>query len=43
MDNTLPISSQTAFAKAYTCIAMNISSREFRDKYLSSNDPKKFG
>lgn len=27
-----------SYAKAYTCIAMNLASREFRDKYTVSND-----
>lgn len=27
-----------SYAKAYTCIAMNLSSREFRDKYTGGND-----
>ena len=33
---------QFSYAKAYTCIAMKISSRTFRDKYTSDNDPKKY-
>ncbi|KAL3781937.1 hypothetical protein ACHAW5_008382 [Stephanodiscus triporus] len=31
-----------SYAKAYTCVAMNLSSREFRDKYTSDNNPAKF-
>lgn len=31
-----------SYAKAYTCVAMSISSREFRDKYTSDNNPAKF-
>ena len=30
-----------SYAKAYTCVAMNLSSREFRDKYTSDNNPAK--
>ncbi|KAL3775405.1 hypothetical protein HJC23_004158 [Cyclotella cryptica] len=30
-----------SYAKAYTCIAMNLSSRSFRDKYTTENNPSK--
>ena len=41
-DGSSPIATDICHAKAYTCIAMKISTREFRDKYLLDNDPKKF-
>ncbi|KAL7472866.1 hypothetical protein ACHAXS_013248 [Conticribra weissflogii] len=31
-----------SYAKAYTCIVTNSSSREFRDKYTGANDSPKF-
>jgi glc operon protein GlcG len=31
-----------SYAKAYTCVVTNLSSREFRDKYTSENNPAKF-
>ena len=31
-----------ATAKAYTCVAVNNSSRGFRDKYTDANDVKKY-
>jgi uncharacterized protein GlcG (DUF336 family) len=32
-----------SYAKAYTCVTMGVSSREFRDKYTSTNDNAKIG
>ena len=31
-----------SYAKAYTCVVTNLSSREFRDKYTGDGDPAKF-
>lgn len=31
-----------SYAKAYTCVVTSLSSREFRDKYTSENNPAKF-
>eukprot|EP01038_Epipyxis_sp_PR26KG_P007851 gene7851-10659_t len=44
MDNCPPVGiPDFAKAKAFTCIAMKVaSSRAFRDKYTSDNDPAKF-
>mmetsp|Transcript_27436 Transcript_27436/g.57261 ORF Transcript_27436/g.57261 Transcript_27436/m.57261 type:complete len:239 (+) Transcript_27436:167-883(+) len=30
-----------SYAKAYTCVALDVSSREFRDKYTTQNDASK--
>jgi len=32
-----------SYAKAYTCVTMGVSSREFRDKYTATNDNAKIG
>jgi glc operon protein GlcG len=32
-----------SYAKAYTCVTMGVSSREFRDKYTVTNDSAKIG
>ena len=42
MDNCIgPAFHDFSYAKAYTCVALNVSSREFRDKYTIDNDPGK--
>ena len=33
--------SEFSYAKAFTCIAMKISSRQFRDKFTVEKDPAK--
>mmetsp|Transcript_23234 Transcript_23234/g.33275 ORF Transcript_23234/g.33275 Transcript_23234/m.33275 type:complete len:171 (-) Transcript_23234:121-633(-) len=43
MDGCAPVGiPQFAMAKAYTCIAMKMSSRMFRDKYTETNEPAKY-
>ena len=43
MDGLVAIDVQKyATAKAYTCVAVNNSSRGFRDKYTDANDVKKY-
>eukprot|EP01036_Dinobryon_divergens_P028682 gene28682-37668_t len=43
MDGCAPVGiPQFAMAKAYTCIAMKMSSRTFRDKYTETSDPSKY-
>jgi uncharacterized protein GlcG (DUF336 family) len=43
MDGCSPVGiPQFALAKAKTCVAMRMSSREFRDRYTKSNDPQKY-
>lgn len=42
MDNCIgPAFTDFSYAKAYTCVALNISSREFRDKYTNDENASK--
>lgn len=44
MDNVLHVAfPEFSYAKAYTCVTMNVSSRGFRDKYTKDNDAAKIG